>query len=242
MIVIHIFGRSNTGKTTLIEALCRQLAPRGRTETIKHIGHHPITLEEGKDTTIHFRAGASGSTGIDDEKSVTITSHTGLTAALNTSSDRGVEFCIVEGYKSVPLPGVALGDVEGEHILMRDPEIGEILSRLDEFPRWTTPKAIINSLLRDREGGDIGGIILLQDVAGMDLERAASAASTLPEIKAARGELLLSGCSTPPDNRKGCLAVVGRSAISVAYALYQGSKELERDPHQEDFNQGKSEE
>ncbi|MDO9540261.1 MAG: molybdopterin-guanine dinucleotide biosynthesis protein B [Methanocalculus sp.] len=242
MIVIHIFGRSNSGKTTLIRTLCNRLATSGRVETIKHLGHHSFILEEGKDTTVHFTSGASGSTGIDEEKCVTVVSDGDLFSALDAASDRGADFCIVEGYKNVLLPGAALGDVKGEHILMRDPTTEDIVSRLDEFPRWTTPKAILDALLRKGDGGVVGGIIHLHSVSKQSLERAASTALTCQNITAAQGSLSLSGCDIHSVRKRGFLAVTGRSAASVAYALLQGAEELEKDAHQEDFNRRKSEE
>jgi molybdopterin-guanine dinucleotide biosynthesis protein B len=56
---LHIVGRKNSGKTTLLSALTRELSQRGYTiSTIKHTGHgHPIDTE-GKDTWQHRRAGA----------------------------------------------------------------------------------------------------------------------------------------------------------------------------------------
>ena len=229
MIVIHIFGRSNTGKTTLIEALCRRLAPKGQIETIKHIGHHPMNLEDGKDTTIHFRAGASGSTGIDDEKSITIISHGDLVAALDAASDRGADFCIVEGYKNIPIPGIALGDFEAAHILMRDPTIDEISSKIDSFPRWRTPKAILDSLLKRADREEVGSLLLLHTAPERALERAADNARRYPGITAAEGVLLRSGCGFTLDQGEGCLAVVGRSGSAIISALSQSAEELERE-------------
>jgi len=56
---LHIVGRKNSGKTTLVSALTSELSKRGYTiSTIKHTGHgHPIDTE-GKDTWQHRRAGA----------------------------------------------------------------------------------------------------------------------------------------------------------------------------------------
>ena len=59
--VVHIVGRKNSGKTTLIEKIIPQLSARGyRVATIKHHhSAHPIDLDwEGKDSWRHRKAGA----------------------------------------------------------------------------------------------------------------------------------------------------------------------------------------
>jgi molybdopterin-guanine dinucleotide biosynthesis protein B len=53
-------GRSNSGKTTLIERLILELTETGyRVATIKHAGHGFDLDTEGKDSWRHKRAGAS---------------------------------------------------------------------------------------------------------------------------------------------------------------------------------------
>lgn len=242
MIVIHIFGRSNTGKTTLIEMLCRRLATQGRIETIKHIGHHPMNLEDGKDTTIHFHAGALGSCGIDEEKSITIIEGQRLEDALDAASDRGADFCIVEGYKNVRIPGIALGDFESDHILMRDPTIEEILLRFDEFPRWTTPKAMLDSLLEKTEEGDTASFLLLPTISEKVLERVATNALGYPGITASAGVLLRRGCGTYVREERGCLAVAGRTSTAVISVLSRIAEELRGEDPKEEYNRRKNEE
>ncbi|MBN2491903.1 MAG: molybdopterin-guanine dinucleotide biosynthesis protein B [Planctomycetes bacterium] len=56
---IHIVGRKNTGKTTLVEALAAALARRGvRVGAIKHTGHVHELDTPGKETSRYRRAGA----------------------------------------------------------------------------------------------------------------------------------------------------------------------------------------
>ena len=219
MIVIHIFGRSNSGKTTLIEALCRRLAGRGRIETIKHSGHHPLALEEGKDTTLHYQAGASGACAIDEEKSILILADERLTNALDAASERGAAFCIVEGFKNVPLPGIALGDVGGDHILMRNPTVEEILMNLDRFPTWTTPKTLLDRLLDDAGPESSGSMLILHGADEDALRVAAEAARRAPGITGAEGRLLHIGYGDAFCDTKGCLAIAGTTPRSVTQAL-----------------------
>ncbi|MEW6360185.1 MAG: molybdopterin-guanine dinucleotide biosynthesis protein B [Planctomycetota bacterium] len=57
--VVSIVGKSDSGKTTLIEKLIPELKRRGyRIGTIKHDAHRFEMDHEGKDTYRHFHAGA----------------------------------------------------------------------------------------------------------------------------------------------------------------------------------------
>jgi len=57
--VLSIVGKSDSGKTTLIEKLIPELKRRGyRVGTIKHDAHRFEMDHEGKDTYRHFHAGA----------------------------------------------------------------------------------------------------------------------------------------------------------------------------------------
>ena len=58
--IVCFVGRSNSGKTTLIERLIPELTRAGyRVATIKHAGHGFDLDTEGKDSWRHKRAGAS---------------------------------------------------------------------------------------------------------------------------------------------------------------------------------------
>ena len=58
--IVSIVGRSNTGKTTLIEGIIPELKKQGyRVATIKHNRHGFEVDHEGKDSWRHRRAGAA---------------------------------------------------------------------------------------------------------------------------------------------------------------------------------------
>ena len=58
--IVCFVGRSNSGKTTLIERLIPELTQAGyRVATVKHAGHGFDLDTEGKDSWRHKRAGAS---------------------------------------------------------------------------------------------------------------------------------------------------------------------------------------
>ena len=57
---LHVVGRKNSGKTTLIVELIRELTSRGcRVGTIKHTHHHHEFDVPGKDSFRHREAGAA---------------------------------------------------------------------------------------------------------------------------------------------------------------------------------------
>ncbi len=58
--IVSVVGRSNSGKTTLLEKLVRELTQRGwRIGTVKHHVHGPVTVDvPGKDSWRHRQAGA----------------------------------------------------------------------------------------------------------------------------------------------------------------------------------------
>ncbi len=154
MRIIHVIGRSCSGKTTFIVQLARELRKRGRVATIKHLGHHTFTLEQGKDTTLHYSTGIFASAGIDGEKTVLTLRTTGLGRAIEVMGDLGVEFLIIEGYKSVPLPSIVLGDLEAPCAVLKDPRLDEAISSLGRFPRYFTQKGLLLDLIGSLPGNE----------------------------------------------------------------------------------------
>lgn len=119
--ILCFVGRSNSGKTTLIERLIPLLVRDGyRIATIKHAGHGFDLDTEGKDSWRHKRAGA---------RTVIVTSKGGL--AMFTDVDEeirveqlreryvrdGTDLIIAEGWKSEGYPKIVVvrdhvGEVE----------------------------------------------------------------------------------------------------------------------------------
>lgn len=147
MKIIHIAGTSGSGKTTLIRNLIPVLETIGPVGVVKHAGHHTMNLEEGKDTTSFYAAGASISAGIDSEKMLLVSKEAGLEETLVLLCDAGMQFAIVEGFKARPYPKVVIGDGEGtQNVLMRDPSVDELIQRLGEFEEFTTAEGFTREL------------------------------------------------------------------------------------------------
>jgi molybdopterin-guanine dinucleotide biosynthesis protein MobB len=139
MKIIQVAGTSGTGKTRFIRELLPALLALGPTGVVKHIGHHTAVLETGKDTTLFFEGGAALSAGIDKEKTVIISRENGLPRVLAFLSDSGMRFAVVEGFKGKSFPKIVFGSLPGaERVLMIEPSVSEVVSRLHEFPDFFT--------------------------------------------------------------------------------------------------------
>ncbi len=118
--IVSFIGRSNSGKTTLIERVIPELVRVGyRVATVKHAGHGFDLDTEGKDSWRHKRAGAS---------SVIVVSKGSLAMFTDVSEQLKVEevrdrfldgsydLIIAEGWKSEGYPKI---------VVVRD-QLGEI--------------------------------------------------------------------------------------------------------------------
>lgn len=119
--ILCFVGRSNSGKTTLIERLISVLVQDGyRIATIKHAGHGFDLDTEGKDSWRHKRAGAS---------TVIVTTKGSLAMFTDVDEEvrveelraryvrEGIDLIIAEGWKSEGYPKIVVvrdhvGEVE----------------------------------------------------------------------------------------------------------------------------------
>jgi len=103
--VLSIVGRSNSGKTTLVEKLIARLSAQGlRIATIKHSHHQPEMDAPGKDSWRHKQAGAATSFLIGPQQMMMVAD---IQEQLNPNllASRycdGFDLVLVEGYNSLP--------------------------------------------------------------------------------------------------------------------------------------------
>ena len=133
MKIIQVVGRSGSGKTSFITKLVPELEKKGRVAVIKHLGDHEFNLESGKDTTVFFYAGATVSVGIDNQKSVAAIRTSRLEDILTFISNQGIEYAIIEGFKSHAFPKIVIGDLPVEHCIAANPTVDDVLASLDLF-------------------------------------------------------------------------------------------------------------
>jgi molybdopterin synthase catalytic subunit len=162
--IIHVAGTSGSGKTTFIRDLLAVLAGRGSVASVKHLGHHRFELVPGKDTTVFYETGIECSVGIDDEKTVFIRRGGGLAGVLHELCDSGVDYTVIEGFKTLPYPKIVMGDSALEQVILRNPTIGQVIGSLHLFEDLDTMEGVVRDLRRSCDGGDTGCILTYQGI------------------------------------------------------------------------------
>lgn len=119
--ILSIVGKSNSGKTTLIEKLIPLLSGRGyRVATIKHNRHGFEIDHEGKDSWRHKRAGAVA-TVIASPRRVAVIEDSDRDYDIQELADRfihDVDIILVEGFKENPFPKIEVSLAAANHSLM----------------------------------------------------------------------------------------------------------------------------
>lgn len=164
MKIIQIIGRSDTGKTTFIESLVPVLSELGAVGVVKHLGHHGFALEPGKDTTLFYESHAAISGGVDHEKSVIIRRESDLDSTLETLCNAGIEYAILEGFKSRPFPRIVVGDLEIEDVVLRNPSVEDVISALPKFEDYYTVEGMVRELKRECDVSRAGAILTFNGI------------------------------------------------------------------------------
>ena len=119
--IVSVVGKSNSGKTTLIERIIPRLAEKGyRVATIKHNRHGFDIDHEGKDSWRHKKAGAF----------TTVIASPGMVAVVEDAEKdygiaelveryiRNADLILVEGFKDNPFPKIEVSLVQSKHQLL----------------------------------------------------------------------------------------------------------------------------
>jgi molybdopterin-guanine dinucleotide biosynthesis protein MobB len=136
MKIIQIVGNSNSGKTTFIKNLIPELKKKGNVAVIKHLGDHTYNIEEGKDTTVFFDAGADMSVGIDSHKAVAVIRKNTLDDVLGMLLDQGMDFAIIEGFKRRSFPKIVIGSLTADTSVLTNPSVNEVITSLNLFENF----------------------------------------------------------------------------------------------------------
>jgi molybdopterin-guanine dinucleotide biosynthesis protein MobB len=133
MKIVQIVGRSNSGKTTFIRNLVPALKKIGSVAVIKHLGDHDYRLEEGKDTTHFFDAGADIAVGIDFHKSMVAIRNNSLESILDLLLNQRIDYVVIEGFKQKPFPKIVIGSLTIDHCILTNPDVETVIASLDDF-------------------------------------------------------------------------------------------------------------
>jgi molybdopterin-guanine dinucleotide biosynthesis protein MobB len=136
MKIIQVVGNSNSGKTTFIKNLIPELKKKGKVAVIKHLGDHTYNMEEGKDTTVFFNAGADISVGIDSDKAVAAIRKNTLDDVLGMLFDQEMDFAIIEGFKQRSFPKIVIGNLTADTSILTNPSVDEVISSLNLFENF----------------------------------------------------------------------------------------------------------
>lgn len=151
--ILGIYGFQDSGKTTLVEELVRELTRKGyKVSSVKHTTHDKTIDSEGKDTWRHWKAGS-------DPVVFSSNSETSIIKHSRTSPDdiAGMimreyhpDVLIFEGVKNGSFPKVAIGDVPNK--------AGTVLTNatLDELVRYVENEVAVERALADLPGLDCG--------------------------------------------------------------------------------------
>ena len=107
--IISIVGKSNAGKTTLLEKLIPELVKRGyRVATIKHNLHGFDIDHEGKDSYRHKKAGAHTTIVSSPHQLALIqdVDHDYSFDEIRNNYIKNVDIILTEGYKGNPFPKI----------------------------------------------------------------------------------------------------------------------------------------
>jgi len=131
--IVSIVGKSDSGKTTLIEKLVPELTRRGfRVATVKHDTHGFEIDKEGKDSWRHRKAG-SYTTVISSSRKLAVIRSMDHDASLGEIRDRfiqDVDIIIAEGYKKDKEPKVEVfrKEVHQEPLCIREDHLVALVS------------------------------------------------------------------------------------------------------------------
>lgn len=140
MKILEVVGTKNTGKTTLVTLIVRELVKRGyRVGTIKHT-HHDLDMED-KDTWKHRKAGAELVVGSGHSTAFIINEKIDLEKILKDIKFlRELEYLIIEGFKFSNYPKITTTPaVKDEYTIktvdvfnLKDEELGPLVDLIEE--------------------------------------------------------------------------------------------------------------
>lgn len=148
MKILTIAGTKNTGKTTLVTLIVRELVKRGYlVGTIKHT-HHEFDLE-GKDTWKHRKAGAELVVGSGESTFIQISAKLELEKILKRMNCiKELDYIIIEGFKFSYYPKISTTEAKDDFTIenvdvfeMGDDDISPLVDLVEERTYGLIPNA-----------------------------------------------------------------------------------------------------
>ena len=107
--VVAFVGRSNSGKTTLLEKIIPELKKRGyRVATVKHVPGHLVEPSDERDSGRHLSAGSETAVINSPEKLIIVSKQQQESSLLEIawSLDEQIDIILAEGFKNSPAPKI----------------------------------------------------------------------------------------------------------------------------------------
>ncbi len=156
--IVSVVGKGDSGKTTFLEKLIRELANRGvRVATVKHHIHDYDIDVPGKDSYRHARAGAVATMVSSPEKFALIhevAEEMPLDAIARIAADTGCDLLITEGYKRAGRNRIEISRRERSDALICEP--GEMLALVTDNDELAVEMADAGVLVFDLDDGFSG--------------------------------------------------------------------------------------
>ena len=135
--VVSVVGKSNSGKTTLVEGVVAELTGRGyRVGTVKHSAEQFSMDVPGKDSYRHYEAGAVVSAVV-SAKQVGVVRRMDARVSLDWIVEtffKDVDIVIAEGFKSAPVPKVVIQPLGADA-----PLAGDVVVEIGAAPAGSAP-------------------------------------------------------------------------------------------------------
>ena len=136
--VVLIVGKSNSGKTTLMEKLIRDLSARGfRVGSVKHTHHNVDFDKKGKDSWRHKNASAVASLIVTDTKVALVKEDTRPDEEKFFHYLGDMDLILAEGFKTLCLPKIEVFRKNSPHespVCLEDPNLVAFVTDTDVRP------------------------------------------------------------------------------------------------------------
>ncbi|WDP91196.1 MAG: molybdopterin-guanine dinucleotide biosynthesis protein B [Desulfobacter sp.] len=136
--IVLIVGKSNSGKTTLVEKLIRELTARGLSiGSVKHAHDNFDFDKEGKDSWRHKKAGADATLVVTDTRVALVKNDERSHIQKIRAYLKDADLIIGEGFKTLALPKIEIFRTAGPHkapLCLEDPDLIAFVTDSDVRP------------------------------------------------------------------------------------------------------------